>query len=323
MSKVKKLDPVPPGEILAEEFMKPNRISQNRLARDNRHDEAPSTLPGGRETDYDDPFAPIPSERAKRLTMNTRWVFVSLVACLVIALPAALSAQTRPPSAPKAKQAPLAPEPDDVEELTPAQIKRAQEPDTPRGQNAAAAPKPQAQPAHAVSCGTGAFAKDSSHLKLAMLFGSQNITFAEVDGPDASRIMASVLYPKDPKRRLEVLWQDDAARNQTSVIVINGQSTWTAPKGLHLGLPLAALEKLNGKPFKLKGFDKDGGSVTDWQGGALEQLQGGCKIGVRLAPDPKAAPDARSGVASSEEFVSSDAKIRTVRPAVAEIIVGY
>ena len=31
---VKKLDPIPPGEILLEEFMKPNRISQNRLARD-------------------------------------------------------------------------------------------------------------------------------------------------------------------------------------------------------------------------------------------------------------------------------------------------
>jgi addiction module HigA family antidote len=34
MAKAKKLDPIPPGEILAEEFMAPNGISQNRLARD-------------------------------------------------------------------------------------------------------------------------------------------------------------------------------------------------------------------------------------------------------------------------------------------------
>jgi addiction module HigA family antidote len=34
MAKVKHLAPIPPGEILAEEFMKPNGISQNRLARD-------------------------------------------------------------------------------------------------------------------------------------------------------------------------------------------------------------------------------------------------------------------------------------------------
>ena len=31
---VKRLDPIPPGEILWEEFMRPNGLSQNRLARD-------------------------------------------------------------------------------------------------------------------------------------------------------------------------------------------------------------------------------------------------------------------------------------------------
>lgn len=34
MPKSKRLSPIPPGEILAEEFMKPNGLSQNRLARD-------------------------------------------------------------------------------------------------------------------------------------------------------------------------------------------------------------------------------------------------------------------------------------------------
>src|SRR5436853_5040304 len=34
MMMAKKLAPTPPGEILAEEFMKPGGISQNRLARD-------------------------------------------------------------------------------------------------------------------------------------------------------------------------------------------------------------------------------------------------------------------------------------------------
>src|SRR2546430_926555 len=34
MARTKRLDPIPPGEILAEEFMKPNGISQTRLARD-------------------------------------------------------------------------------------------------------------------------------------------------------------------------------------------------------------------------------------------------------------------------------------------------
>src|SRR4029079_17402553 len=30
----KRLDPIPPGDILLEEFMQPNSLSQNRLARD-------------------------------------------------------------------------------------------------------------------------------------------------------------------------------------------------------------------------------------------------------------------------------------------------
>jgi antitoxin HigA-1 len=34
MARTKHLPPIPPGEILSEEFMKPNGISQNRLARD-------------------------------------------------------------------------------------------------------------------------------------------------------------------------------------------------------------------------------------------------------------------------------------------------
>src|SRR3954452_3213200 len=34
MAKTRRLVPIPPGEILAEEFMKPHGLSQNRLARD-------------------------------------------------------------------------------------------------------------------------------------------------------------------------------------------------------------------------------------------------------------------------------------------------
>ena len=259
--------------------------------------------------------------------MINRWVLVPLLGGVMAMVPAALSAQqpARTQPAPKAKQAPREqqPEPDlDVEELTPGQIQRAQEPEPPSAQSSRPTPKAAPEPARAIAC-NGVFAKDSSHLKLATMYKPQNVVFTEVDGPDGTRLMASVLFPKEPKRRLEVLWQNEAARMGTALIVINGQSTWTAPKGLKLGLQLAAIEKLNSKPFKLKGFDKDGSAVTDWQGGALEQLPGGCKVGVRLMPDAKTPPEARSEVSGSNEFVSSDAKVRAVRSTIAEIILGY
>lgn len=179
-----------------------------------------------------------------------------------------------------------------------------------------------AAPPHTVAC-SGAFAKNSSHIRLAQIFGPQNLTYTEVDGAQNTKVQASVLYPKDPKRHLEVMWKNEASRVNTSVIAINGQSTWAGPKGLHLGLSIAAVEKLNGKPFQIAGFDQDNaGAALDWQGGALEKVPGDCKVSVRLVLDPKASEDARKE-AGGATLMSSDAAVRAVKPTVAEILIGY
>lgn len=261
--------------------------------------------------------------------MTGRWLLVSLAAAGAAA-PSLGAAQQRSPF----------PDPQIyTEELSPRQIQRAQEPERPqergfpadrfptdRGLPAAKTPAPRqqqpAQPARAVAC-SGAFAKDSSHLKLATVYKPENVVFTEVDASEGKKLMASVLFPKDPKRRLEVWWDNEASRTGTYLIVINGQSTWSAPKGVKLGLQLAALERLNGKPFKLQGFGKGSeASVSDWQGGALASLTGGCKVGVSLRADPKAPPGALDQ-AGAAELVSSDAAVKAVKPAVAEIIIGY
>src|SRR5258708_38975700 len=136
--------------------------------------------------------------------------------------------------------------------------------------------------------------------------------------------MASVLFPTDPKRRLEVLWDDDTQRAGTRMFVIAGQSTWTAQKGVHLGLPLAALEKMNGKPFKLMGFGSDGMAiVSDWNGGALDLLTDGCKVGVQFKPDPNAPAGALGAAAPDKEFASNDPVVRAAKPTIGEIIVAY
>jgi len=177
--------------------------------------------------------------------------------------------------------------------------------------------------ARVVAC-SGAFSKDSSHLRLAMTYETKNVTFADVDGNGGVKVPATVLFPNDPKKRLEVWWSNEAARRDTYLIVINGQSTWTAPGGMRLGLTLAQLEKLNHKPFKLKGFDKDGvATVSDWDGGALADLAGGCKSGLSLRADPKASADAVSALTADQEYSSGDAALRAVKPTVSEVLIGY
>jgi hypothetical protein len=174
-----------------------------------------------------------------------------------------------------------------------------------------------------VAC-SGVFARDSSHAKLASAFQARNVAFTQVDASSGAKVMASVLYAKDPKRRLEVWWSKPASRSDTHLIVINGQSDWIAPGELHLGLTLAELEKLNGKPFKLSGFDKDrAATLTDWNGGTLATPAGGCKVGISLRADPKAAASTLSGLPADRGFTSSDSALRAANPTVSEILVAY
>jgi hypothetical protein len=171
-----------------------------------------------------------------------------------------------------------------------------------------------------IAC-SGVFGRESTHLKLAIAFDSKNLVFTEVDGPEGSKLNASVLFPNDPKRRLEVLWQNEANRADTSLIVVGGKSQWVGPKGLRLGMTLAALEKANGKPFSLSGLDQDnGGSVLDWKGGAMAALPGGCKVGVRFVP--KAKDEARAAVAG-KELNSNDAALKPAGLTITEFILGY
>lgn len=173
----------------------------------------------------------------------------------------------------------------------------------------------------AIKC-SGVFAKDSSEGKLIASFGKDSVSWTQVAGPEGSRLNASVLYQRDPKRRLEVLWNAEDSRSNTQLIVINGQSAWTAPFGLKLGAPIAAVEKINKKPFTLKAFGgENGGQVTSWNGGALTTLPGGCKVSVRFAPDPKAQPN--GDLRSDREIPSSLPALKTLSPKAAEIILGY
>jgi hypothetical protein len=260
--------------------------------------------------------------------MRSRLIALALVAA--VAVPAAAQQWPDPPppqskAKPKAKAKP-APR-DDVEELTPGQIRRAQELSQQPG-SSATMPKAvkrgqKAARPRQVDC-RGAFARDSSHIRLAQVFGPDNVAYTEVDGPDNSKLMASVVFPRDPQRRLEVLWNNDASRSGTQVIAINGKSGWTAPRGVKLGTSLAAVEKLNGKPFTVAGFGADGSmTAADWQGGAMLSLPGGCKIGIRFAADPRAPEAARQQAAAAKELPSNDPNLRAVRASVAEILIGY
>ena len=191
--------------------------------------------------------------------------------------------------------------------------------------SATPAPEPAEKPARGtgavrtvVECG-GPFAKDSGMLALAMAYDSRNMTFSHetVPGGEAD---VTTLFPNDPRRRLEVWWSNPN-RTGTYLIDIAGKSIWTGPLGLRLGLTLEQLEKLNRKPFKMKGFDQDDvASVSSWDGGALASLEGGCKAGVNVHSNASAAA---SELPAKDEYSSNDPALRALKPTVSEILIGY
>ena len=268
--------------------------------------------------------------------MRHRFLLLPLMAAVAVGAPALAqqwpdspgAQQDAPPAAKqKAKaKAKARRDVDDTQELSPSQIQRAQEqPDLPADGDMPKAVKrapAKAAPARTIAC-SGAFGKDSSHIRLAQEFGTQNIAFAEVEGPNNTKLMASVVFPKDPQRRIEVLWRNNTSRTGLQVIAINGKSGWSAPRGLRLGMQLAAIEKINGKPFTITGFGTEGASTADWQGGALSKLPGDCKMGLRLTMDQRAPQEARTQAAAAKELQSSEPGARAVRASVVEILIGY
>ena len=221
------------------------------------------------------------------------------------------AAPRQPVRAKSAKPAQAAPEPETDDDPA----ARAATPARPKSSAGAGA-------AQNIRC-DGVFAKDTSHAKLAQAFGAKNVVFQPVDGPGGGKLNATVLFPNDRKRRLEVLWHDETARAKPSSIVVESQSTWRV-RGFRIGESLANVEKANGKPFTLLGFEGESGGVArNWQGGALDKLSGGCLLGMRFVSDPSALQEARGKVAGDREFTSDNADIRAVRPTITELIVGY
>lgn len=254
--------------------------------------------------------------------------------CLVVASAGFLyltALRPAPATAQEMRQPKLNPE----DELSPAQIKQPMpapvaEPTPKRNSkadapNAAVAAKPGTARAPraksfrtAVEC-SGPFAKDSGMLALANTYDARNMIFTQ-ETVQGAQVGVTVLFPKDPRRRLEVWWQN---LNRTGLYLIDiaGRSIWTAPKGLRLELSLEQLEKLNRKPFTLSGFDdKDVASVADWNGGELASLPGGCKAGVSLHVKAKKA---NTELPAKDHYSSDDPAVRALKPSVSEILIGY
>ncbi len=178
-------------------------------------------------------------------------------------------------------------------------------------------------PKHVLAC-DGAFARDTTHAKLAAEFGAKNVVFKEVDGPDGAKDKATVLFDDDPTRRAVVFWHDAAAKAGPATIEIGAPSTWIGPGGIHNGLPLAEVERLNGGAFKVRGFDSTNSGLASGFKGALGAPPGGCTVTVRFEPGiANPLPPKFSAITGDKDVASSNPLLRRTRAQVSEWTVNY
>lgn len=89
-----------------------------------------------------------------------------------------------------------------------------------------------------------------------------------IDGMTAEGV---VVFPDNPRNRMEVYWEPEIDPVRPVLIRISGEGTdWKTSQGITVGTSIAEVQKVNGKPFSLFGFGWDyGGRVTNWNQGKL------------------------------------------------------
>ncbi len=104
---------------------------------------------------------------------------------------------------------------------------------------------------------TGPFAKDSSHARLVEAFGAANVVFEDIGGPEGESRLGTDVFAGDPQRRFTIVWKDEGARRNPDTVEFRIGSGWRTRDGVRIGLELAEVERLNGKPFSMWGFEWD------------------------------------------------------------------
>ncbi|MEO6365881.1 MAG: hypothetical protein ABIO38_07540 [Luteimonas sp.] len=174
----------------------------------------------------------------------------------------------------------------------------------------------------------GRFAADTTTADLEQWFGKANVRIDQLPGAEGETIRGILLYPDDATRRAHLYFQDeDTLRGLQMVRIVDATSIWTMDSGIGIGMALAELVRINGKPIGFFGFDWDyGGHVTDWHGGVLAPRDGELtRRTFRLDLPEKARGDTpyRNLPIGDGEFQSDDSRFAGLKLVVGEMGVSF
>ena len=173
----------------------------------------------------------------------------------------------------------------------------------------------------AITCASPV-SSDDTERSLKQRYGN-DAEMQDLSGAEGETYKGLVLFPKAMDRRIEISFSEDNAKRASGVTLRDTAraSRWKV-SGITIGSSLADVQKANGKPFMVAGFEWDyGGFVTDWKGGALGRpMQGGCTVTIRF--DRKSGAP-KSLLGDGVKVASDNATLTKWAPVVVEIGVNF
>jgi hypothetical protein len=171
----------------------------------------------------------------------------------------------------------------------------------------------------------GPFAGNSSHANLVKYFGAKNVTTEEIDRGDGERVNRTVLFAKDPTRRLEFEWLDPNGRTCPTNIFVSGEKNrWLAPYGVRIGTTLADLTKRNGKPFPVYGFNPDGTTGANFWETRFGKLPGRCALFATFEIEGGKLPERLKHFNDKELRIdSNDPGLLSLKPKIRSFTIGF
>lgn len=170
------------------------------------------------------------------------------------------------------------------------------------------------QPQYRFEC-RGQFGRLATHADLVKAYGAKNVTVEEVARAEGEVVKASVVFAKDPTRRLEVEWFDEEKRARPAVITVFGEKNrWIGPFGITNGMTIQRIEQIAGKPFKINGFAFDVAGKGHFEGTKLEKLAGGCSFDGHFEIEGGQPPAHLKRFIGEVEIDSNDPDLLTLKP---------
>ncbi len=172
-----------------------------------------------------------------------------------------------------------------------------------------------------ITCAAPVAASDTA--KSLMQRYGKDAVMQDLPGAEGETYKGLLLFPKSRDQRIAISFTEDKAKRVAGLTLREaGKASKWSVSGITIGSSVVDVQKANGKPFLVSGFEWDyGGFVTDFKGGVLGRpMQGGCRVTVRFGKDAGAP---KSLLGDGVKVASDNATLLKWAPVVTEIGVNF